>query len=87
MDASESWKMSTVPQPGADLAFYLVDSEPLPKDVIPEFDSTRWSSTKIAASEQIGWVDADDVVELTEKDAVVESVLDLPPTVVTVRAS
>ncbi|KAH6692485.1 hypothetical protein F5X68DRAFT_250704 [Plectosphaerella plurivora] len=29
--ASESWKMSTVPRPGADLAFYLVESEPLPE--------------------------------------------------------
>lgn len=36
VETSESWKMSTVPRPGADLAFYLVESEPLPRSVLPE---------------------------------------------------
>lgn len=79
--------MSTVPRPGADLAFYLVDSDPLPKDVMPEFDSTQWSATESSTSEQTGWADVDNAVGHTEKDAVVAATLDLPPTAVTVRAS
>lgn len=79
--------MSTVPRPGADLAFYLVDSDPLPKDVMPEFDSTQWSVTENFTSRQTGWLAMDDAVGHTEKDVVAGATLDLPPTAVTVRAS
>ncbi|KAM0323762.1 hypothetical protein ACHAQA_008699 [Verticillium albo-atrum] len=37
---SESWKMSTVPYPGADLAFYLVESDPLPKGIMPAWSAS-----------------------------------------------
>lgn len=79
--------MTTVPQPGADLAFYLVDSEPLPRDVIAAVDSTQWSATENATSRQTVWVAENNAVSCTEKDIVVASTLDLPPTAVTVWAS
>lgn len=85
VDASESWRMSTVPQPGADLAFYLVNSEPLPRDVIPAVDPTQWSATENATSRQTVWVDDNTkAVSRMEKDVVVASTLDLPPTAVAV---
>lgn len=87
IDARESWKMSTVPRPGADLAFYLVESYPLPKDVMPEFDLTQHSATEDANSEQTGWEDMDNAIGHTDKDAVVTATLDRLPTAVTVRAS
>lgn len=79
--------MSTVPQPGADLAFYLVDSDPLLKDVMPDFDSKQWSATENSTTEQKRWADMDNAVGRKEKEVVVAATLDLPPAAVTVRAS
>lgn len=77
--------MSTVPQPGADLAFYLVDSDPLPGDIIPAVDPTQWSATKSATSRQTVRVDDNtNAVGRMEKGIVVASTLDLQPTAVAV---
>ena len=83
-DTSESWKMSTVPRPGGDLAFYLVESEPLPKGVMPAFTSVNILSQD-AVMQKAEDSNRDDRLGLTEnKEMAVTVSMDLSPTTVAV---
>ncbi|KAM0282948.1 hypothetical protein ACHAQH_002759 [Verticillium albo-atrum] len=87
VDESDRWKMSTVPRPGADLAFYLVESEPLPKGVMPSFSSADLSLNGIATGEEPARGLLSESAERKEKEIVTSATMEWSPTTVVVQAS